>query len=151
MAIRFKRCEQNPIVVPGGYDWRLACCFNPGVIYDEGRFYMYERTAGWLRPFICYIGMLESDDGVQFQHVASQPVFTPEMAGSKYGSVQDPRVVKIEETYYMTYAYRPFAWSSYPTGVGVPESHETEFPGVQRRRPLPRAARAMCRVPGRIT
>lgn len=133
MTPKFTRCPENPIVVPGLYDWRMATVFNPGVIYDDdGRFYLYERAAGQLRPFHCYIGMLASDDGVHFTHVSDQPVFTPEMAGSRYGSVQDPRVVKIDGVYYMTYAFRPFAWSSHPTGVGVPESHESEFPGVER-------------------
>lgn len=132
MGIRFERCAQNPIIVPGLYDWRLATVFNPGILYDEGKFYLYERAAGCLRPFICYIGMLESDDGIHFRHVSDKPVFTPEMAGSKYGSVQDPRLAKIDGIYYMTYAYRPYAWSSHPTGVGVPESHETDFPGVDR-------------------
>jgi predicted GH43/DUF377 family glycosyl hydrolase len=46
--------------------------------------------------------------------------------------VQDPRVVRIDDTFYMTFAYRPYAWSSHPTAVGVPESHETDFPGVKR-------------------
>jgi len=137
MSFHFKRHPENPIVVPGKYDWRMAAVFNPGVIYDGGRFYMYERAAGGLRPFHCYIGMLESDDGVHFRHVSDKPVFTPEMAGSRYGSVQDPRVVRIGDTYYMTYAFRPYAWSSHPTGVGVPESHESEFPGVSRPPPDP--------------
>ena len=129
----FSRHPENPIVVPGLFDWRMATVFNPGVLYDEGRFYMYERTAGQLRPFHCYIGMLESDDGVHFTPVGDQPVFTPEMAGSKYGSVQDPRVVKIDGLYYMTYAFRPYAWNSNPTGVGVPESTEPTFPGFSGR------------------
>lgn len=133
MSSLFTRCPENPIVTPGLYDWRRAVTFNPGVLRDDdGRFYLYERAAGGLRPFHCYIGLLASEDGVHFQHVTDQPVFTPEMAGSRYGSVQDPRVVKIEGVYYMTYAFRPYAWSSYPTGVGVPESHESEFPGVER-------------------
>ena len=129
----FTRCPENPIVVPGRYGWRRAVVFNPGVIYDDGRFTMYERAAGGLRPFHCTIGMLESADGVRFRHVTDQPVFTPEMAGSKYGSVQDPRVVRIDETYYMTYAYRPYAWNSHPTGLGVPESFEAPFPGFSGR------------------
>lgn len=130
---RFVRHPENPIVVPGLYPWRRATVFNPGVLYEEGRFYLYERTAGQLRPFHCYIGMLDSDDGVHFQHVSDQPVFTPEMAGSKYGSVQDPRVVRIGATYYMTYAYRPYAWASHPTGVGVPQSYEVSYPGFDGR------------------
>ena len=133
MAVTITRCPENPIVRPGLYDWRMATVFNPAVIYDGGRFYMYERTAGGLRPFHCYIGMLESDDGVHFTHTVDRPVFTPEMAGSKHGSVQDPRVVKIEDTYYMTYAFRPYAWHSHPTGLGVPESHQGEYPGFSGR------------------
>lgn len=129
---RFTRHPLNPIVVPGVYPWRLATVFNPGVIEEGGKVYMFERAAGGLRPFICAIGGLVSDDGVHFEHFSEQPVLTPGMMGSEYGSVQDPRVVKIEGTYYMTFAYRPYAWSSHPTGVGVPESHETEFAGVAR-------------------
>jgi len=129
MELDLIRDRKNPIVVPGLFDWRKATVFNPGIIKEGDTIYMYERTAGQLRPFICYIGMLESKDGVNFVHAKNKPVFTPEMAGSKYGSVQDPRITKIDGTYYMTYAYRPFSWSSHPTGTGVPESVETEFPG----------------------
>jgi len=129
MKLNVLRHTNNPIIVPGKYNWRRAVVFNPGVIHENGKVYLFERTAGQLRPFICYIGMLESHDGIHFTHSSDQPVFTPEMAGSKFGSVQDPRVVKIEDTYYMTYAFRPYAWSSHPTGTGVPESFQTDFPG----------------------
>jgi predicted GH43/DUF377 family glycosyl hydrolase len=132
-ASLFARHPENPIIVPGLYPWRRAVTFNPGVLLDDdGRFYLYERAAGQFRPFYCYVGMMESDDGVHFTHTRDEPVFTPEMAGSRYGSVQDPRLAKIDGRYLMTYAYRPFAWSSHPTGVGVPESHESDFPGVER-------------------
>ena len=134
MPLHFQRHPDNPIVTPGLYDWRMAVTFNPGVLLDDdGRFYMYERTAGTLRPFHCYIGMLESDDGVHFRHTVDHPVFTPEMAGSRYGSVQDPRVTKLDGRYCMTYAFRPYAWASSPTGVGVPESHQVDYPGFSGR------------------
>jgi len=135
MASRFTRCPENPIVVPGIYPWRMAAVFNPGILYDDGRFFMYERAAAGLRPFHCSIGLLDSEDGIHFRHVRPEPVFTPEMAGSRYGSVQDARVVRIGDDYLMTYAFRPFAWSSHPTGVGVPDSYESEFPGVLRPPP----------------
>ena len=80
--VKFTRCPENPIVRPGLYDWRMATVFNPGVLYEDGKFFLYERTAGTLRPFHCYIGMLESDDGVHFRHVTDQPVLTPEMANA---------------------------------------------------------------------
>jgi predicted GH43/DUF377 family glycosyl hydrolase len=53
------------------------------------------------------------------------------MAGSRHGSVQDPRVVRIGDACYMTYAFRPYAWCCNPTGVGVPESHQPDIPGVR--------------------
>ena len=128
--MHFTRHPLNPIITPGLYPWRLATVFNPAAILHDNRVHLFERAAGSLRPFICAIGHLVSDDGVHFTHASDQPVLTPEMCGSKYGSVQDPRVVKIDSTFYMNFAYRPFAWSSHPTGVGVPESHETDFPNV---------------------
>jgi len=133
----FQRHPENPIVVPGIYDWRAVTTFNPGALYENGKFYLYERTAGNLRPFICHIGLLESDDGVHFRHVSDQPVLTPEMCGSKYGSCQDARVVKIGDTYYMTFAFRPYAWSMHPTGLGAPDTHETNHPDVVRVKPEP--------------
>ena len=126
----FKRHPANPIVRPGLYPWRMAVTFNPGVILDDdGRYYMYERAAASFTPFHCVIGMLESDDGVSFRHTRPGPVFTPEMAGSKYGSVQDPRMAKLDGLYWMTFAFRPYAWSCYPTGVGVPKSEVPSYPG----------------------
>jgi predicted GH43/DUF377 family glycosyl hydrolase len=72
--------------------------------------------------------MLESRDGVRFTHVSDKPVLTPEMCGSRHGSVQDPRVVRIGSDYLMTFAYRPFAWNCWPTGVGVPDSKQADYP-----------------------
>ncbi len=51
------------------------------------------------------------------------------MAGSKHGSVQDPRVVKIDGLYYMTYAYRPYAFDICPTGLGRPISTQPTVEG----------------------
>ncbi len=129
----FIRCPENPIVWPGLYDWRRAVVFNPGAIYDNGKFYLLERAAGGLRPFHCSFGLLESEDGVHFRHVSNEPVFTPAMAGSPYGSVQDARLVKLEGAYYMTCAFRPYAWNCNPTGVGAPEAAEPDFPGFSGR------------------
>lgn len=127
-AMNIKRCPENPIVQPGLYDWRRITVFNPAVILENGKFCMYERTAGQLRPFKCYIGLLESEDGIHFTHVREEPVLSPEMLGFPYGSVQDPRVVKIDGLYYMTYALRPCSYGYNPNGLGVPESVKFTYP-----------------------
>jgi len=130
MTPLFHREATNPIVIPGGPSWRRAVTFNPAVWHDGRQFWMLERAAGSFRPFICQLGLLRSGDGVRWEHAAPEPVFTPAMCGSPIGSVQDPRVTRLEGRWWLTFAYRPYAWSSHPTGVGVPESHETDFPNL---------------------
>ena len=44
--MQITRHPNNPIVVPGGYEWRKVTVFNPAVIIDNDKFYMIERTAG---------------------------------------------------------------------------------------------------------
>jgi predicted GH43/DUF377 family glycosyl hydrolase len=126
----FTRDPANPVVQPGGPAWRRAVTFNPAVFHDGRQFWMLERAAGSLRPFICQLGLQRSDDGVRWELASPEPVFTPAMCGSAIGSVQDPRVTRLEDRWWLTFAYRPYAWSSHPTGIGVPESHETPFPDL---------------------
>lgn len=126
--MKITRHEANPIVVPGEYEWRKVTVFNPAVIMDNDKFYMIERTAGSLTPCKNYLGLLESEDGVHFTHVVDQPVLTPDELGFPYGSVQDPRIVKIDDTFYLNYALRPCAMNYYPTGAGIPERSIPEYP-----------------------
>lgn len=152
MGELFERHPANPIVVPGEPPWRRAVTFNPAVLRDEdGRYDLYERTAGSLRPFQCVIGLLDSDDGVHFRQVGDEPVLTPAMLGSEHGSVQDPRVVKIGGDYLLTYAFRPYAWDSYPTGVGVPESREVAYPGFSGRSEENQTRSGVARSRDRVT
>ena len=48
------------------------------------------------------LGYADSTDGVHFTRGA-EPVFSPEAPYEKDGGVEDPRLVKINETYYLTY------------------------------------------------
>ncbi|TVY03301.1 glycoside hydrolase family 130 protein [Cohnella terricola] len=122
-----KRNEHNPIVMPGGYEWRKAAVFNPGVIRVDGKFYMYERAAGSLRPFQTSIGLLESDDGVFFTAVKDVPIFKAEMLGYPGGSVEDARVVHMDGTYYMCYALQPYSFDCWPTGTGLPSYYPEHY------------------------
>lgn len=131
--MNIERCKKNPIVIPGGKEWRKVVTFNPGAIYENGKFYLYERAAGSLRPFRTCIGLLESKDGIIFQQVGNKPVFTSEMIGLPEGSVQDARVVKIEDKYYMTYAMQPYGFDCYPDGIGVPDYDTSKYPNWKNR------------------
>ena len=140
--IKIKRCEQNPIVTPGTYNWRKAAVFNPGVIYENGKFYMYERAAGSLKPFQTSIGLLESEDGINFQPVLDQPVFTAEMLGYPQGSVEDARVVRIEGTLYLCYALQPYAFDCWPTGYTLPDYYPEHYPQWQETKTAPMITRS---------
>lgn len=120
MSLMIKRYEKNPIIFPGGAKFRKVVTFNPGAIYDEGRFLLYDRAAASLSPFRTAIGLFESKDGKDFTPVGDQPIFTSDMLGYPEGSVQDARVVKIEDTFYMNYAFQPYGFDCFPNGEGVP-------------------------------
>ena len=123
-----KRCSKNRIVVPGLPDYRRVSVFNPGVIYDNGEFLMYERAAGSLRPFKTSIGLLKSKDGINFTLALDKPVFTGDMLGFPDGSVEDARVVKIDNVFYMCYALQPYAFDCWPTGIAVPDYYPEHYP-----------------------
>ena len=123
-----KRCPENPIVTPGTHDYRRVSVFNPGVIVDNGVFYMYERAAASLRPFQTSIGLLKSTDGVHFEIVSDKPIFTGAMLGFPSGSVEDARVVKIDGKFYMCYALQPYAFDCWPTGAGTPLYFPENYP-----------------------
>jgi predicted GH43/DUF377 family glycosyl hydrolase len=120
--MQIARHPDNPIVIPGRWDWRRVATFNPAVLRDDdGRFYMFERACVSLRPLKCSVGLLASDDGVHFDHVCDEPVFTPDELGFPLGTIEDPRVVKFRDTYTMTFAHRPYNYHCHPTGTGEPE------------------------------
>jgi len=129
MKLEIKKCSENPVVRPGKFPWRMVATMNPAVIYENGKFTMFERVAGSLHPFQCFLGMLESEDGINWKHKFDEPVVTGEMVGFKYGSVQDPRIVKIDGEYLMTFAFRPFSYDTNTTGYGVPISFQHKYPG----------------------
>ncbi|REG89890.1 glycoside hydrolase family 130 protein [Winogradskyella sediminis] len=126
--LEIKRHPKNPIIIPGEQNIRKVVTFNPGAIYNNGKFYLYDRAAETLSPFRTSIGILESENGVDFKPVQDEPVFTSEQLGFEEGSVQDPRVVKIEDKFYMNYAFQPYGFDCHPTGLGVPFYDVSGYP-----------------------
>ncbi|WP_226913001.1 glycoside hydrolase family 130 protein [Flavicella marina] len=130
--IKIKRHPKNPIVIPGEQGIRKVATFNPAAIYENGKFYLYDRAAETLSPFRTTICLLESEDGVDFKSIDNKPVFESEMLGFAEGSVQDPRVVKIEDKFYMNYAFQPYGFDCYPTGEGVPFYDVSKYSGWEK-------------------
>jgi len=98
--VSWSRLSPDPIISPQGDGWEAAGTFNPAVIAHRGKFVMLYRAqdkAGTSR-----LGYAESSDGIHFSR-RSQPVLSPEAAYEKDGGVEDPRLVKFGDTYYLTY------------------------------------------------
>ncbi len=94
------RLSDEPIISPSGSSWESAGTFNPAVVFEHGKFVMLYRAqdnAGTSR-----LGYAESKDGIHFTR-RPEPVLSPETDYEKEGGVEDPRLVKIGGTYYLTY------------------------------------------------
>ena len=96
----WRRLTEKPVISPSGTGWQSAGTFNPAVIAHEGKFVMLYRAqdaAGTSR-----LGYAESRDGIHFMQ-RQEPVFVPETDYEKDGGVEDPRLVKIDGLFYLTY------------------------------------------------
>lgn len=128
---------QNPILSPNpdNYWENLVVC-NPGVWNEDGVFYMLYRAAGDDVDHYIRVGLATSTDGVNFTRQSNEPVFGPSIDGPDMGGVEDPRIVKLGEEYYVTYAYRPHPpgryWTFPHDVIQLPETG-SEAPAVLKR------------------
>jgi predicted GH43/DUF377 family glycosyl hydrolase len=94
------RASNVPILSPQGSAWESAGTFNPAVVLYNGKFAMLYRAqdaAGTSR-----LGYAESSDGLHFTR-RLDPVLSPETDYEKDGGVEDPRLQKIGDMFYLTY------------------------------------------------
>jgi predicted GH43/DUF377 family glycosyl hydrolase len=94
------RLSSSPILSPQGNTWESAGTFNPAVVLRDGKFEMLYRAQD--KNGTSRLGYAESKDGIHFTRQA-QPVLSPETDYEKDGGVEDPRLVKFGDTYYLTY------------------------------------------------
>ena len=90
----------TPLISPTASGPATAGAFNPAAVRAGNKtvlLYREQDRAGTSR-----IGYASSSDGIHFT-VREQPVLVPETDYEKDGGVEDPRVLKIADTYYMTY------------------------------------------------
>jgi predicted GH43/DUF377 family glycosyl hydrolase len=112
--MRLKKFEGNPILTPcESNEWESLVTCNPGVFYDNGTFYMLYRAAGNDEKHIIRLGLATSNDGFRFERKFNKPVFSPSIDGPDSGCIEDPRIVKFDNDYYITYAYRSFPPGQY--------------------------------------
>ena len=121
----FKRYAHNPILkAKPENDWENLAVCNPGVWYENGVYYMLYRAAGNDEAHRIHLGLATSTDGFNFTRTSNEPVLSPDPNGYDAGCVEDPRIVKFGELFYVTYAYRPFP----PGRYWLQESYDHGWP-----------------------
>jgi predicted GH43/DUF377 family glycosyl hydrolase len=95
----FRPAEHNPVLRPGRHDWESANVYNPAAIVVDDRVALIYRAHS--DDIVSSLGLAWSDDGSTFS-TEPDPVMVPEHDWERYGC-EDPRVVGIGGTYYLTY------------------------------------------------
>lgn len=114
--MKFTKYEGNPILKPNPEnEWESICVLNPAVIYNDEteEFVMVYRCAGNDVRHEIKMGLATSKDGIHFERVCDKPVFYSHPNEMDGGCVEDPRLAKIGDLYYLTYAARAYAPGQY--------------------------------------
>jgi beta-1,2-mannosidase len=96
----WRRLSPDPILGPRGDGFESAGVFNPAVIVKDGQIVMLYRAQD--RSGTSRLGYATSSEGVLFTR-RPEPVLVPEADYERGGGVEDPRLVQIDGTYYLTY------------------------------------------------
>jgi beta-1,2-mannosidase len=99
VQVSAERISQTPLLSPQG-SWSELALFNPTAARVGSKTALLFRAQD--RNHTSRIGYAESNDGLHFT-VRPDPVLTPEAPYEKNGGVEDPRVVRINDLYYLTY------------------------------------------------
>jgi predicted GH43/DUF377 family glycosyl hydrolase len=105
--IQLTRYSNKPILSPISKNpWEAAAVFNCGAIYDNGLVHLIYRatdisSGGQEGEYINSLGYAVSIDGIHFNRL-EKPVLTNDVPQEARGP-EDPRIVKIKDTYYMMY------------------------------------------------
>ena len=92
--------EDNPILRPQGDGWESGSVYNPAaVVVDDRVALLYRAHAD---DIVSHVGLAWSDDGYRFER-EPEPVLSPSEDYDRFGC-EDPRVISIEGTYYLTYS-----------------------------------------------
>src|SRR5262245_27327455 len=95
----WNRISDTPIIAPEGDGFESAGTFNPSVVKYDGKFVMLYRAQDHQGK--SSLGYATSQDGVHFAK-RSDPVLVAEAPYETGGGVEDPRLVKIGDTFYLT-------------------------------------------------
>ena len=102
----FVKYDGNPIITPQGDTWESKDVFNPAAFADNDLIYMLYRaedsTGIGIWNGTSRIGLGISDDGIHFER-HPVPIYEPVDDFELPGGAEDPRIVKIDDTFWLTF------------------------------------------------
>jgi predicted GH43/DUF377 family glycosyl hydrolase len=99
--IHFTRIEGVPLIEPDlSLDWEAGGVFAPAVIRENYKWKMLYRAYG--ADKISRLGYAESSDGIKWKKYR-KPRVIPDKGRLECNGVEDPRMVKIDDRYLITY------------------------------------------------
>lgn len=105
--MKLKRLTKQPIMEPiVEHEWEKSAVFNAAMVYHEGKFHSVYRATdiGGHARFGRYIntfGYASSNDLINWER-RPEPILVNDVPQELRGP-EDPRIVKIDDTFYMTY------------------------------------------------
>jgi predicted GH43/DUF377 family glycosyl hydrolase len=100
ITVTAERLADQPVLSPGNPPWASAGVFNAAAAIVKGRTVLLFRAQD--QQGTSRIGYAESKDGLHFT-MDPKPVLAPEAPYEAGGGVEDPRLVRIGDTWYLTY------------------------------------------------
>ncbi len=114
--MKLTRYAGNPILSPHpDHPWEDLAVFNPAAWYDKEKrqVVLLYRAAESHPEYKCYFGLATSSDGYHFERVSDQPVLSPSVEGFDGATIQDPRITKMGDWFYVTYACRHYPFGQF--------------------------------------
>jgi beta-1,2-mannobiose phosphorylase / 1,2-beta-oligomannan phosphorylase len=99
--LKLTRAKENPILTPSDNRWENMLVFNPGAVIKDGRVYLIYRAQG-KNDIRSRLGLAVSEDGIHFERQQEPMYYGGGYIHESLG-IEDPRVVKIDDTYYLSY------------------------------------------------
>lgn len=106
--IKLERLSNRPILTPDPANaWERAAVFNSAAIYDNGLFHLLYRATdigshARFGDYMNSIGYAVSTDGIHFLRL-DRPVMIPGADPQERRGCEDPRIVKIGDTFHLVY------------------------------------------------
>ena len=111
------RYDHNPIISKENIPFTCNVVFNPGAVKFKDKYYLLLRIQ--TRKLNSHFVLATSDNGINFE-ISKDFAFSPTQGAGDHRGVEDPRITRIKDDYYITYT----AYSRHGASVGLAETKD---------------------------